>query len=329
MVKISIIIPIYNGEKNIQKALSGILSQSLKEIEVICIDDGSTDNTLNIINTFSSEDNRVVGLHQDNLGAGPARNNGIDHSHGKYLIFFDSDDHYFDEFALEKLFCAAEENDVNICGGNIVFQPESGELYKDNGVNFETGLLEFYDIQCDYWFHRFIFKRSFVIENHLRFPNYLKYQDPVFLLRAMILSRMFYYINEDIYVYSQRHSSHLNLNTAQVVDGFKGLTENLKVSSRHKLKKLHIKTYKTVIYHINTHVYKLLPSNNIQLFSAMIKCNESINVDWLKEEGYQLEGPFMLPPLSEYWYAGNNYLKIRKNPLFRILIRVAKRFRRK
>ena len=92
MVKLSVIIPVYNAEKYISQALDSVLSQSLKDIEVICVDDGSTDKSLEILRQYEGNDTRVKVITQKNQHAGVARNKGIEIATGEYLHFLDADD---------------------------------------------------------------------------------------------------------------------------------------------------------------------------------------------------------------------------------------------
>lgn len=92
MIKVSVIIPVYNVEKYLEECLDSIINQTLKEIEIICIDDGSTDSSLNVLENYKKKDKRIIVLQQQNLGAGAARNKGLDLARGKYLSFLDADD---------------------------------------------------------------------------------------------------------------------------------------------------------------------------------------------------------------------------------------------
>jgi glycosyltransferase involved in cell wall biosynthesis len=91
---ISIIIPVYNAEKYLNKCLESVINQTLKDIEIICINDGSTDNSLDILQKYAKQDNRFIIINQDSSGAGVARNAGLDKAQGEYLAFLDSDDFF-------------------------------------------------------------------------------------------------------------------------------------------------------------------------------------------------------------------------------------------
>ena len=113
-MKISVIMPLYNAERYLEESLKSVLSQSLSDFELICINDGSTDNTLNILRTFQKEDNRIVVLENaQRQGAAYSRNKGIEAAKGKYLSFLDGDD-IFEEEMLEAGYQAAFENAVDV-----------------------------------------------------------------------------------------------------------------------------------------------------------------------------------------------------------------------
>ena len=115
--KVSVIIPVYNVEKYLGPCLDSILGQTLNNIEVICVDDGSTDRSLDILREYEKRDARVKVLTQPNTNAGAARNKGIQQARGEYLSFLDSDDH-FDPTMLEK--CAARMDQTDLmcwCSG--------------------------------------------------------------------------------------------------------------------------------------------------------------------------------------------------------------------
>ncbi len=112
-VKISVIVPIYNACKHLRPALESILDQTLREIEIICVDDGSTDTSLDMLKIYQKRDSRIRIITETNAGPGHARNNGLKRARGKYVAFLDADD-FFEPELLEKLYNRAEENDLDI-----------------------------------------------------------------------------------------------------------------------------------------------------------------------------------------------------------------------
>ena len=119
-VKISVIMAIYNVEPYIKQCLDSVCNQTLKEIEIICVDDGSTDNTISIIKDYQKSDPRIHIISQENQYAGVARNHGMKYAKGTYLSFLDADDYYMPEM-LEKLYQQAEKQqlEVAICEYNF------------------------------------------------------------------------------------------------------------------------------------------------------------------------------------------------------------------
>ena len=111
--KISVILSAYNEEKFISKAIESVVNQTLKDIEIIIINDGSTDNTLDIINSFAEKDNRIVVIDQQNIGLGASRNKGMKIAQGEYVTFLDADD-WFTEDAFEIAYNEAKAKDTDI-----------------------------------------------------------------------------------------------------------------------------------------------------------------------------------------------------------------------
>lgn len=117
-MKVSVIIPVYNSEKYLEKCLNSLIKQTLEDIEIVCINDGSTDNSLEILNAYAKKDRRIKVLSQKNLKQGAARNNGLKIAQGEFISFVDSDD-WVDFDYLEKLYNAAIDNNVNMAASSI------------------------------------------------------------------------------------------------------------------------------------------------------------------------------------------------------------------
>ncbi|MCR5543130.1 MAG: glycosyltransferase, partial [Eubacterium sp.] len=130
MVKVSAILPIYNAEGFLRQTLDCLINQTLKEIEIICVDDGSKDNSYEIIKEYSEKYDNVIGITQENAGAGAARNKGLSVAKGEYLSFLDADD-FFETNMLELAYNHAKkyDSDITVFNSNQYFE-ETGE-YKD------------------------------------------------------------------------------------------------------------------------------------------------------------------------------------------------------
>lgn len=114
---VSVIVPCYNGERFLTQCLDSIVNQTLHDIEIICIDDGSTDRTLDILKHYEESDSRIAVIRQENSGAGAARNKGLRRAKGKYLSFLDADD-FFEPDMLEKAYLSAEEYQADFVAFN-------------------------------------------------------------------------------------------------------------------------------------------------------------------------------------------------------------------
>ncbi len=125
--KISVIIPVYNAEPYLEQCIESVLGQTLREIEIICVDDGSTDRSGDILEEYRRRDNRVTVVHQENLCAGVARNKGMALASGKYFAFLDADDYYRPN-CLEKLYERAEQVQAEVVVfGHCAYFEETGE----------------------------------------------------------------------------------------------------------------------------------------------------------------------------------------------------------
>lgn len=129
MIKVSIIVPVYNVEKYLEKCLDSLINQTLKDIEIICVNDGSTDTSQEILEKYSKKDNRITIINQDNAGVSVARNSGIDIAKGEYIGFVDSDD-WVDLNFYEKLYNSAIENDADIAVSSIIRWRKYNKKYR-------------------------------------------------------------------------------------------------------------------------------------------------------------------------------------------------------
>lgn len=125
---ISVIIPIYNIEEYLARCLNSVLSQTYQNLEIILINDGSTDCSGEICNQFAAVDNRIKVIHQENAGLAEARNVGTDSAHGDYLFYLDSDD-YLDSECIEKLMKIAKDNDADVVQSNFYYDYSEYLLY--------------------------------------------------------------------------------------------------------------------------------------------------------------------------------------------------------
>ena len=241
-MKISIVIPIYNKSKYINNGFRSLLAQSERGLEIICIDDGSTDGSIEIVKDIARKDSRIKLMTQQNQGAGAARNTGIKAAKGEYIAFLDADDYYPSANTLARLYAAAKTNNALICGGSLITW--DGSIARTNfpenlsGNKFEKeGWVNFSDYQYDYAFYRFIYRREFLVKNGLYFPDYRRYQDPPFMLRAFARAGRFYAIPDATYCY-RINSAHMDWTRDKVLDLLCGIEDNLKFPAANGYERL-------------------------------------------------------------------------------------------
>lgn len=120
MMRYTVIIPIYNAENKIGRALESVQKQTEKDLEIICINDGSEDNSGQIVQDYALNDSRIKLYSQQNKGAAVSRNFALDIAQGEYIAFLDADDAYDDKYALEKIYKIADINNAEICMAKFI-----------------------------------------------------------------------------------------------------------------------------------------------------------------------------------------------------------------
>ncbi len=226
MVKVSVVVPVYNQEKYLERCMDSILGQSLEEIEVIAVDDGSTDSTPEILERYRQEDSRVTVLHQQNLYAGMARNNGLKAAQGEYVIFWDSDD-YFAEDALEALYGEIKERDADICVGESTrMDLKTGEVKERCYLNWDKipekrpfsvrdipQYIFNFGINCTW---NKLYKRAFLEGKGLRFSALKQANDVYFVMAAYVLAEKITVVDKVVTYYQFRNAGSLSQNAVQV-----------------------------------------------------------------------------------------------------------------
>lgn len=196
--------PVYNDESVIEQALLSVVNQTLSDMELICINDGSTDNTLDILNDYSDKYDFIKVYTQENQGSGKARNYGMDLAKGEYIGYLDADDYFIDNDALEKLYNTAVSNDANMVTGNILHDVDNpGEFVPFKHLEYfkEDKVILPGDYGMPWSFYKSIFKTTFLRDNKIYFPDLLRGQDPVFLAEILAKVDKIYAVATDVYAY--------------------------------------------------------------------------------------------------------------------------------
>ena len=197
---ISVIIPVYNAEEYLPRCLDSIIKQTFTAIEIICINDGSSDNSSNILTQYANKDNRIIILKQENLGAATARNLGLDHAKGKYISFIDADDWIAEDF-IATLYHAATKSkaDVVQCG-----------YFKFDGIQNKTiiekelisqNISQILDNTKKLYIWNKIWKKNFLDKNHIRYYPDILYQDILFNICTLCHQPIWQFIDYCGYFY--------------------------------------------------------------------------------------------------------------------------------
>lgn len=213
--KVSIIIPVYNSGDLLIKCLDSVKNQTLQDIEIICIDDGSTDYSPAILDDYAKNDNRFKIFHQKNVGAGISRNIAIDKVKGEFLMFVDSDD-WIEEDTCEKLYY----HSINLNSDLVLFDAvrhlpdnQSWDLIHFDGNEI---IQDFHSFSFNYEFVKDkvlnayfgviwskFYKSSFILENNIKFPNHKLYNDVEFHVKTMLLAKSISYYPKIFYHYNR------------------------------------------------------------------------------------------------------------------------------
>lgn len=222
MDKVSIIVPIYNAEKYLKKCLDCIVTQTYKELEIILIDDGSIDNSLNICKEYAKYDGRIKIIHNKNHGVSYSRNCGIKIATGKYITFIDSDDTVSKDY-IKELISVNKYNDFDlvICalrhkmvyGKKIV----SKDIVLDNENSLSGNIKKDYRFLLEYLLAPYLklFKRCIINKYNILFPeDLLLSEDQVFNREYIKHVRKYKFINKCLYNYYHRNNNSLSVRTS-------------------------------------------------------------------------------------------------------------------
>lgn len=215
-VKVSIIVPIYNVENYLEKCLDSLTGQSLNDIEILAVNDGSTDSSLKILENYASKDPRIVVLDKENGGLSDARNYAFPYIHGEYVGFIDSDD-YVDPKMYEVMYNRAIEtsSDIVECNLHHTFDDyedtEIGRHIHDKKELIMNG-------RSVVW--NKIYKTSWLLETGVRFPKGLIYEDVNFYCKIVPFLNKIEYVEEPFVHYVQRGTSINNFQTLKTMQIF-------------------------------------------------------------------------------------------------------------
>lgn len=303
--KISIIVPVYNKEVYLAECLDSILSQTLRDIEVVVVDDGSTDSSKSVVERYARDDDRVRLVSQENMGVSAARNRGIEEARGEFISFCDPDDFFSSSDALEKLYKGATDHGLAVCGGSLCeVDEETGEIRSSFDeihaaqVFTESLVMSYEEYQFDYGFYRFIYSRNLIVENGICFPDYVRFQDPPFMVEALIAAGSFYAISDCVYSYRVGHNE-VNWTEEKVCALVRGLSDVIRISRDKALPKLHSLAVRRLEeeYEFVFDIQK----ESMAVMAELVRCNSFVAPDMLDaeqiEKGLIAPDAYLLAPL--------------------------------
>lgn len=267
--KVSIIMPIYNVEKYLQQSLLSVCNQSLKEIEIVCINDGSNDSSLKILNYFAQKDSRIKVISTNNSGYGHAMNIGIEMSSGEYVGIVEPDD-YVNRYMFEYLYDAAKLNGVDIVKSdfkrfktplnsemNILYQSVVDRQSDYNRVIIPKDNKEIFRYIVNIWCG--IYRRELIVSNNIRFNESrgASFQDNGFWFQTLCNCNGIYYVQIPFYM-NRRDNATSSVNRQENIYAgnheFKFIYDIMSNSPKIKenfLEGYHIKKYQTYKFNLN------------------------------------------------------------------------------
>lgn len=290
MAKVSVIVPVYNVEKYLKRCLDSLINQTLSDIDIICINDGSKDSSLQILEQYAQKDSRIVIYNQENSGLSVARNTGLEHASGEYIGFVDSDD-WVDLDFYEKLYNSAKNNNADIAVADFIREhqnkkPKRLKLKEEKIYTTPEDKFMICKVHREGCVWNKIYRTEFIHSINLKFVPKMYYEDRDFTIRSLYFSKKLvttpntyyrYFVNPKSIVNKRRNyiqDEHYILVRQQVLQFIK--EHNIKVpDGLYKAEiyryKLFGKTLFTIKESINSKYIFLF--GKIQIFKMRLKNN--------------------------------------------------------
>ena len=272
MAKVSVIVPVYNVEEYIQKCLETLVNQTLQEIEIIIVNDGSTDKSIEIAKKFQKSTNKIIIVDKENGGLSDARNYGLKYANGEYIAFLDSDD-YAELDTYEKMYNIAKQRNADFVECDFIWEyPNKSKI--DTGYVYTNKKEMMAYARVVAW--NKLIKRELICNIEEPFPKGLRYEDIEFFYKILPKIKKFEFLKEPKIHYIQRCSSIANTQNKKNRDIFKVLNNVLNYYKQNNL----FEEYKTEIEYNYARI--LLCSS----FFRIVKINdkqlrkEIINENW-------------------------------------------------
>lgn len=285
--KVSIIVPVYNVERYLPRCLDSILNQTMKDIEILCINDGSTDVSLEILKNYQKKDNRIRIMNLKSKGVSSARNTGINMARGEYLSFIDSDD-WVDSDFIEKLYETAVKNNADISAGGIIRCrkhyriPILAYAREEVTANYNKKL-EWADIPTHCYVWNKLYKKEIFDKTNIRFEEGRIYEDVLFSPVILYYSKIFATVPDTNYYYFRHKNTIVKTHSQKSKQDYAYAAAKLK--EFFKDKKVNVSAWETKVKKlkfIGLTIFKTITKRNIKkhvLFNFIKWENEEINND--------------------------------------------------
>lgn len=290
--KVSIIVPVYNVEKYLNKCIDSILSQTFEDYELILVDDGSTDSSSQICDEYSRKDNRITVVHKKNGGSSSARNAGLDIAKGKYISFIDSDD-YIDNRYIEILYRDIFNNkaEISICE-NIMFKKYVEKIPESINTNInilssKNALLNLYGknrmTYVIVWGK--MYKKS--LFNNIRFPLNKINEDSFIIYKLYLKSEKIIYNSSKLYFYRQTENSIMNKKfTKKNFDDLEAFEEQINFYKINEYRELEKKSICRYCYHLKEFYIRYKNDANDKEGLNIIRKKHKMIKNYVKDKNY-------------------------------------------
>lgn len=298
MIKVSVIVPVYNVEKYLKKCLDSVVNQTLKDIEIVIVNDGSPDNSELIIDEYTNKYKNILSLKKQNGGLSSARNYGLKHAHGQYVVFLDSDD-YIDLNMLKDMYVEVTKRklDILVCDHYKVYETNDNKTLIKSNLKYSNDDIKNYIISSPAASLK-MFKRNLFDDDFL-FTEGIYYEDLSLMPTFIVKTKKIGFIDKPYYYYLQRNSSimHQKEFNKKQLDIFRVLNNIKNIYIKNNIYEDYKKEieYLYITHLLRTATLRFLKFGNVEEYLKMINDtmkkefpNWSKNV-YFKKSSYKLK----------------------------------------
>lgn len=309
--KVSIILPVYNVAPYLRQSLDSIIAQTIKDIEIICVDDGSTDESGKILDEYKEKDSRIKVIHKKNAGTGAARNDGLRIATGECIGFVDPDDWILPNM-YERLYGLLQEKDLDIVmftpdvfndqtqkhEGFLYFQDSNFPKFLDDKIFNKDDISPFSYPMC-VW--NKLYRKKLFDENKIDFAEGLDFEDHKVIFKSLFTAKRIYFIREKLYVYRHsRQGSILSDNDTRMFDHIKiyDIVENI-LKETGNWEKFHLDFLRYKVHNILYYYTMIKPQYKEEYYKKMVKSLQSTQMNQEEFETLAKDYPDLKPIMED------------------------------